>query len=184
MTKNNTSLSNTKFWGLGYIPNSEQYFQIFFFSLFNYGMEKFSSSILNLPYPVFKTHLLKIIRPVSNPVYNIQNCIGLKLLTSLRLVLSQLNKHRFSDNFQNSINPLYTCSLEVKSTAHFFLHFNHYHNIRAKLLNSLKIIDTNLLKFSGKQLTKVLLYGYSRSKLDQNQIRNIVESNRFKSFLF
>ena len=107
---------------------------------------KLSSSIRNSTYPVFQDHLLNIIRPVSNPVYNIQNYIGLKLLTRLRLGLSHLNEHRFNHNFQNCINPLCTCSLEVESTAHFFLHCHHYHNIRAKLLNSLKVIDINLLK--------------------------------------
>ena len=136
------------------------------------------------------SYILKIIRPVSNPVYSIQNCIGLKLLTRLRLGLSHLNEHRFNHNFQNCINPLCTCSLEVESTAHFFLHCHHYHNIRAKLLNSLEVIDTNLLKLSEEQLTKVLLYGFSQ--LDQNQNRNvlnssinyIVESKCFESSLF
>ena len=121
----------------------------------------------------------------SNPVYSIQNCIGLNLLG-----LSHLNEHRFNYNFQNCINPLCTCSQEVESTAHFFLHCHHYHNIRAKLLNSLEVIDTNLLKLSEEQLTKVLLYGFSQ--LDQNQNRNvlnssinyIVESKCFESSLF
>ena len=113
------------------------------------------------------SYVLKIIRPVSNPVYSIQNCIGLKLLTRLRLGLSHLNEHRFNYNFQNCINPLCTCSQEVESTAHFFLHCHHYHNIRAKLLNSLEVIDTNLLKFSTEQLTKVLLNGFCQ--LDQNK---------------
>ena len=100
-----------------------------------------------------------------------------------------MNEHRFNYNFQNCINPLCTCSLEVESTAHFFLHCHHYHNIRAKLLNSLEVIDTNLLKLSEEQLTKVLLYS---SQLDQNQNRNIlnssinyiVESKGFESSLF
>ena len=104
------------------------------------------NSIRNSTYIVFRNHLLKIIRQVSNPVNNIQNYISLKLLTRLRLGLSHLNEHRFNHNFQNCINPLCTCSLEVESTAHFFLHCHHYHNIRAKLLNSLDVIDTNLLK--------------------------------------
>ena len=82
--------------------------------------KKLSSSIQNSIYPVLQNHLLKIIWPVSNPVYNIQNCIGLKLLTTLRFGLSQLNKHRFNNNFQNCINLLCTCSLEVELTAHFF----------------------------------------------------------------
>ena len=149
-----------------------------------------SSSTRNLSYPVFRNHLLKIIRAVSNLVYNIQNYIGLKLLTRLRLGLSHLNEHRFNHNFQNCINPLRTCSIDVESTVQFFLHCHHYHNIRVKLLNSLEVIDTNLLKLSEEQLTKVLLYGFSQ--LDQNQNRNIlnssikyiVESKRFESSLF
>ena len=145
---------------------------------------KLNSSIRNSTYAVFRNHLPKIIRPV----YSIQNCIGLKLLTRLRLGLSHLNEYRFNHNFQNCINPLCTCSLEVESTAHFFLHCHHYHNIRAKLLNSLEVIDTNLLKLSEEQLTKVFLYDFSQ--LDQNQnvlnssINYIVESKHFESSLF
>ena len=127
---------------------------------------------------------------MSNPVYNIQNFSGLKLLTRLRLDLSHLNEYRFNHNFQNCINPLCSCSLEVESTVHFFLHCHHYHDIRAKLLNSLEVIDTHLLKLSEEQLIKVLLYGFSQ--LDQNQNGNIlnssmdyiVESKHFESSLF
>ena len=50
--------------------------------------------------------------------------------------------------FRNCINPLCTCSLEVESTPHFLLHCHHYHNIRAKLFNSLQVIDKNLFKLS------------------------------------
>ena len=165
----------------------------FKYSSFPYSIvewKKLSSSIQNSTNPVFRNHLLKIIRPVSNPVYNIQNYIGLKLLTRLRLGLSHVKQYRFNHNFQNFINPLCTCSLEVESAAHFFLQCHHYHNIRVKILNSLELIDTNLLKLSEEQLTKVLLYGFSQ--LDQNQNRNvlnssidyIVESKRFESSLF
>ena len=81
-------------------------------------------------------------------------------------MISHLNEQRFNHNFQNCINPLCTCSLEVDSTVQFFLHYHHYHNTRAKLLNSLEVIDTNLLKLSEEQLTKVPLYGFSQ--LDQS----------------
>ena len=166
---------------------------IFKDSFFPYSImewNKLSSSTRNSTYSVFRNHLLKILRPVSNPVYNIQNYIGLKLLTRLKLSLRHLNEHRFNHNFQNCITPLCTCSLEFESTAYFFLHCHHYHNIRAKLLNSLEVIDTNLLKLSEEQLTKVLLYGFSQ--LDQNHNRNILNSSikyivklkRFESSLF
>ena len=53
---------------------------IFKCSFFSYSImewKKLSSSIRNSTYPVFRNHLLKIIRLVSNPVYNIQNYIGI-----------------------------------------------------------------------------------------------------------
>ena len=131
---------------------------------------KLSSSTPNSTYLVFWNHLLKIIWPVSNPVYNIQNYIGLKLLTRLKLSLSHLNEHRFNHNFQNCINLLCNCTLEVESTVHCFLHCNHYHNIRAKLLSSLEVIDTNLLKLSEEQLTKVLLYSFSQFNQTKTEI--------------
>ena len=143
---------------------------IFKYSFFPYLIMEWinlSSSIGNSTYPLFRNHLLKIIWSVSNPVYKIQNCISLKFLTRLRLGLSHLNELRFNHNFQNCINLLCTCGFEVESTTHFFLQCHHYHNIRAKLLNSLEVIDTNLLKFSTEQLTKVLLNGFCQ--LDQNK---------------
>ena len=151
---------------------------------------KLDSNIRNSTYPVFRNHLLKIIRPELNPVYNIKNYNGLKLLTRLRLSLSHLNEHRFNHNFHNCINPLCSCSLEVESIEHFFLHCHHYQNIRAKLFNNIKIIDKTLLKLSGEQLTNVLLYGVYQ--LDENQngkildssIEYIIESKHFDNSLF
>ena len=101
-----------------------------------------------------------------------------------------MKERRFNHDFQDNINRLCTCSLEIESKAHFILHCHHYHSIRAKRLNSLEVIDKNLLKLSEEQLTKVPLYGFSQ--LDQNQNRNalnssikyIVEPKRFASSLF
>ena len=97
--------------------------------------------------------------------------------------------HHSQDHFISKESPS-RYSNTVESTAHFFLRCHHYHHKRAKLLNSLEAIDTNLLKLSEEQLTKVLLYGFSQ--LDQNQNRNIlnsssdyiVELKRFESSLF
>ena len=75
---------------------------IFKYSFFLYSVmewNKLSSSIQNSTYPVFQNNVLKIMLPASNPVYNIQNYIGLKFLTTLRHGLSHLNEHRFKNNF-------------------------------------------------------------------------------------
>ena len=88
--------------------------------------------------------------------------------------LSHLNEHRFSHNFQNCINPLYTCSLEVELTSQFFLHGLHYHDIRETLLNEPKSVDENILKLSGNKLTNLFLYG--DSKFDSNKNPRILNA--------
>ena len=70
----------------------------------------------------FRNALINTGKPIPKPIYNGHNPIGLKLLTSLRLGLSHLNQHKFNDNFQECLNPLCSCSWEVDSVSHFFLH--------------------------------------------------------------
>ena len=94
--------------------------------------------------------------------------MGLKLLTRLRLGLSHLSDHRFNHNFENCLNPLCTCSLEVESTTNFFLHCHYFNAIRITLNNSLKAIDKDILKLSDSSLTKVILYGDSKYTDIQN----------------
>ena len=75
-------------------------------------------------------------------------CHIINTLFNVASTLSYLKEHKFNHNFQNCINPLCTCSLEVESTVHFFWHCHNYHSIRAKLLNSIELTDTNRLKLS------------------------------------
>ena len=124
-----------------------------------------------------------MIRHSPNPVYDIHNPLGLRLLTRLRLGLNHLNEHKFNHNFKSCVNPLCTCSLEIESTSHFFPHCNHYSNIRSALLNELKSLDGNILKFSDTTLTNLTLYGGSQFNIKQNTfilnaiIKYILESN-------
>ena len=97
-------------------------------------------------YSVFRQYLFKVIRPQPSATSNVCNFAGLCLLTRLQLGVSHLNEHRFNHNFQNFINPLCTCSLEVESTSHFFLHCLHDNYIRENFLNELKSGDENILK--------------------------------------
>ena len=102
--------------------------------------------------PYFRNALLKVGRPTAKPIYNIHNPIGLKLLTRLRLGLSHLNEHKFKHNFQDCINPLCTCSLEIESLSHFFLHCHYFTNIRSTLFIELQSVDANIAKFSGNEI--------------------------------
>jgi len=139
---------------------------------------------------IFKSRLLSFIRPLQTSTYNIFDPIGIKLLTRLRLDFSHLNGHRFRHNFQNCINPLCSCSLEIEDTIHYLLHCQHFAIYRKDLMNSVKSVFKNFESLNDNSKIEVLLYG--DSLLDQNKNKLILEatlkyikvSERFSGSLF
>ena len=87
---------------------------------------------------LFKSRLLPFICPVQRSIYNIFDPKGLKFLTHLRLGFSHLNEHRLRHNFQDCLNPLCSCSLEIEDTSHYLLHCHHFSHHRVDLMNSVK----------------------------------------------
>ena len=91
-------------------------------TLFPYTIREWNKLSLEIrnsqSYSIFKKSLLKFIR--TNSVFNVSDIYGIKLLTRLRVGLSHLREHKFRDNFQDTINPLFSRSLEVEYTSHFF----------------------------------------------------------------
>ena len=69
-----------------------------------------------------------------------------------------MNDHKFNYDFNNCINPLRTCSLDIESAVHFFLHCNYYNSARISLLNDLNSVDRTLLKLLDLPSVNVLLY--------------------------
>ena len=107
----------------------------------------------------------------------------------LRLGLSHLNQHRFRHNFNDCINPLCTCSLDIESAVHYFLHCNYYNSARISLLNDLNSVDRTLLNLSDLSLVNVLLYGGrqfddSQNAYILNSSINILISERLSGRLF
>ena len=119
---------------------------------------KLNFNIRTSSFNIFRANLINIILPISYSVFGIFNLLGLKLITRLRLGLSHLNEHRFKHNFNDCINPLCTCSLDIESTVHYFLHCNYYNSARISLLNDLNSVDRTLLNLSDLSLVNVLLY--------------------------
>ena len=70
----------------------------------------------------FKKKLQNFIQPSANSIFNIHNPLGIKLLTSLRLRLSQFHEHKFWHCFQDILNPLCEYTKDIESTTHLFLH--------------------------------------------------------------
>ena len=69
-------------------------------------------------YAFFRKMLLHFMR---NSTYKIYDPLGIKLLIRLRLGFSHLPEQKFRHTFADSLNPLYSCSLETESTLQFFL---------------------------------------------------------------
>ena len=84
-------------------------------------------------YESFCKVLLSFIRPSENKIFNIHDQVGIKLLTRLRLGLSHLREHKFRHNFEDTLNPLCSCSIEVEM--HFFLRSHFFNEIQDILMN-------------------------------------------------
>ena len=123
---------------------------------------------------VFKSRLLSFICLLESNVYNIFGPIGLKLLPRLRLGFSHLNEHRFRHNFQDCMNPLCCCSLEIEDRSHYLLHCHHFSQCCVILMNSVKLILENFESLSDIVKNDTLLYGDSR--LDGNKNKFILEA--------
>ena len=119
-------------------------------------------------YNIFKSSLWNIGRPMPKPTFNIHNPLGINLLTHLRLGLSHLNERRFNHNFKDCINPLCSCSLEVESTAHLFLHCHNFVKTKNTLLNKLNSISCDISNSSYRSLTKLILYENLKFSFQQN----------------
>ena len=112
------------------IENVETYYcrtDLFKYSFFPYVIVEWNKLDINLrnakSFLIFRNSLLKIGRPIQNPIYNIHDPMGIKYLTRLRLGLSHLNDHKFRHNFQDCLNPLCPCSLEVESNSLFIISY-------------------------------------------------------------
>ena len=127
---------------------------------------------------------------MPNSVSGIFNPLGRKFITRLWLELSHLNEHRFKHIFNDCINPLCKCSLDIESTVHYFLHCNYYNSARIFLLNDLNSVDKTLLSLSDLSLVNVLLCGgphvedFQNAYILNSSIKYILISERFKGCLF
>ena len=108
--------------------------------------------------------------------------IGLKLLTRFRLGLSHLNEHKFRHNFQDFLNPLCSCILEIEDTTHYLLHCQHFSNHLYNLVNSVKSVVPNFESLTNNNRIDKLLYG--DSQFDENKNKIILEAtiNYLKNF--
>ena len=69
-------------------------------------------------YSLLRVNILKIFRPSPNSLFNSQNIIYIKFATRLCLGLSHLRERKFKHSFQDTLNLLCNCGMEVESCIH------------------------------------------------------------------
>ena len=138
---------------------------------------------------IFKLSLLKFDRPVANSVFDINNPYGLKLLTRVRLGFSHLRYYKFRHNFQDCINTIGDCGLEIETTTYFLLNCPLFQSARQSFLMNIKKIDESILKKHDELIIKTLLYSDDKFDLSCNKsiisstIEFIVSTERFSNSL-
>ena len=97
-----------------------RFFQVFIFpctlnSWFNLDVNIMNSE----PISIFKSKCFFFICPVQNNIFNIFDSQGLKLLNSWRLGFGHLNEHGPRHNFQECMNLVCSCTLQIDDTTHY-----------------------------------------------------------------
>ena len=122
-----------------------------------------NSSRLN----IFKNSILKFIRLPANKSCNRHNSKAIKFITRLRLFLCQhkLRKHKFKHSFQDLLNPISNCGLDIESSSRYLLHYLTY---------NWKILITIFYIWLNQFWLKTILFG--SNLFDINTNRNILKA--------
>ena len=152
---------------------------------------KLDSGIRDSPsYSFFKKKDLNIIRPRSNDVLNVSHPKGIIFLTRLHVVLSHLREHKFKHCFLDTLNPICTCSFDIETLNHFFLHCPRFTNERQNLLLKIERIMPDISRKTDTSITSALLYGVPSFSAELNtsilnlSIDYILSTKRVESTLF
>ena len=97
----------------------------------------------------------------ENSLFSINNPVGVKLLTRLRLQLSLLNEHKFGHGFEDTISPMCSCNTKIESNEHFLLRCHFYPFQRLEVFDNLNKINSSFFELSAKDQVNIFLYGYS-----------------------
>ena len=130
---------------------------------------------------IFKSRLLRFVRPLENSIFTCHNPIGIKYLTRIRLGFSHPRYLKFKHGFRDAIEPLCSCSTGIENTVHYFLHCPKFSFARNTFLNEIAIVDRSIIdqddikKYSNFPLWKLIL--------DAN-IKYILEVKRFEGPVF
>ena len=97
-----------------------------------------------------------------------------------------LREHKFKNNFQDCLNAICNCGLNIESTSHFLLRCPTFNDERYTPLSTLNNIDYKLLELTKSSLLQTLLYGNTlfnkekKTRILNATIEYISSSERFE----
>ena len=137
---------------------------------------------------IFKSNILKLIRPLKKDVFNIHDPKGIKRLFQLRVGLSPLRRHKKHHKFKDTPTDICRCQMSAETTKHFLVYCNLFTEARDLMFQVINpILESNdLILHSDDQLKDLLLYGHYTLSVDENHavltatLKYIHESTRFE----
>ena len=111
---------------------------------------------------VFKSDILKLIRPQKKNIFNIHDPKGTKRLFQLRVCLSPLRHHKKHHHFKDTPTDTCFCGTSAETTAHFLCYCELYTEIRRNMFQVINpILALNDLHLTNDDMfVKFLLYGH------------------------
>ena len=137
---------------------------------------------------IFKSRLLRFVRPLENSVFTCHNTIGIKYLTRIRLGFSHLRYYKSKRGFLDAIDLLCGCSTGI--TVHCFLHFPNFSFGRYTFRNEIAIVDRSIIDQDDIKIIQTFLYGNPSYSVNDNKlildasIKYILETKRFEGPIF
>ena len=135
---------------------------------------------------IFKSNILKIIRPRKKNFVNIHDPKGMKRLFQLRVGLSPLRHHKKRHNFKDTPTDTCRCKMSAETTAHFLAYCNLFTEERVHMFQAINpIIESNgLILPSDDMFVEFLLYGHDTLSVDDNTaVLNILTNQHVLNLL-
>ena len=188
--KNNSNHRTRNSYNIPQFNIKHNFFKNSFFPSVIAEWNKLDSDIRNLnSLSLFKSRILKFIRPNPNSIFNCHNPKAIKYLSRIRLGLSHLREDKFKHSFLDILNPICACGSDIESPCHYLMSCPIFDAERNTLLNNIRQIAPSILNLNHSQITHVILYGDTSLKNETNtEILNstmnyILSTKRFEGSL-
>ena len=150
-----------------------EYFKKSFFPRVISEWNKLNAAICSSgSYNILQKSLSNFIRSNASKVYSINDTISIKLITRIRVGFNHLRQLKFKHNFQDTLNPYCSCSIEAESTFQYFMRCHFFDALQASLMKDLRNIDSDNPTLRYENLIIILLYRNQiyDNTTDQNNI--------------